>query len=141
MIVKDEITNFVAEFNDHPKDDTRLHMEIRNFMAGVNSSETCYSREVLMSYRLGNTMHLCNQLGGVNFMLRGLNTTGLSERNPNSTLLVTTRMDSLSMFDDLASSSMGVLPGVTVLLSVVNHLWNTPLFKASPFLIYRLPTV
>ena len=37
-------------YNRSPIDDTRCLMEIRNYMSAVQSSETCYRRELLQSY-------------------------------------------------------------------------------------------
>nr|VZH97093.1 unnamed protein product [Spirometra erinaceieuropaei] len=39
-------------FNVNSTDDTRCSMEISNFMSGIQSSQTCYYRENLLTYRL-----------------------------------------------------------------------------------------
>uniref|UniRef100_A0A0V0J209 Nicastrin n=2 Tax=Schistocephalus solidus TaxID=70667 RepID=A0A0V0J209_SCHSO len=119
--------------NVNSTDDTRCSMEIRNFMSGIQSSQTCYYREHLLSYRLEQPTEFCSQIGGVNLMVRAIDKPVLNNtscRLPNSTLLVLTRIDSRSMFDRKASSSLGVLPGVAVLTSVAAHLLNTPAFKS-----------
>ncbi|VDK87494.1 unnamed protein product [Dibothriocephalus latus] len=77
-------------FNVNSTDDTRCSMEIRNFMSGINSSQTCYYREHLLTYRLEQPTEFCSQIGGVNFMVRAIDKPPVDEnkhRLPNSALL------------------------------------------------------
>ncbi len=138
IAIWEKITTCYNTYNREPIDDTRCYMEIRNFMSAVKSSQTCYYREVLLSYRLEQSVHFCSQLGGVNLMLRSNNLTAPSPtEKPNPTILVITRVDSLSMFDRKATSALGVLPSVSVLTSAIAHLMNQPAFKVCfVFFIY-----
>lgn len=63
-------------------------------------------------------------------MLRSRNVTSTSEpKKPNPTVLVLTRIDSLSMFDRRATSGFSVLPAVSVLASTAAHVMQQPAFK------------
>ncbi|VDM33904.1 unnamed protein product [Hydatigera taeniaeformis] len=124
------ITDCYNSYNVNPSDDTRCYMEIRNFMSAVKSSQTCYSREVLLSHHFEVTNQ--NQIGGVNLMLRAraLTATNPNATTPDPTLLVVSRIDALSMFDRRATSALAVLPAVSVMVSAAAHLLNQPDIRA-----------
>ncbi|VDD79627.1 unnamed protein product [Mesocestoides corti] len=131
--------NCFNTYNVKPIDDTRCFMEIRNYMSAVNSTQTCYNREVLLSYRLDVMLQFilnppptfCNQIGGMNTVLRARAVTKSPQAEENDpTVLVLSRVDALSMFDRRATSGLSVLPAVSVLISAAVHLLNQPDVKA-----------
>ncbi|VDL57847.1 unnamed protein product [Hymenolepis diminuta] len=114
-------------YNKAPVDDTRCLLEIRNFMSAVQSSQSCYDREILQNSHLSLTSSFCEELGGVNLALRTRNTTvpgGSNSTKPDPTILVVSRIDALSIFDRRASSALSVLPAVSVMISAAAHLLN-----------------
>ncbi|KAM7536033.1 hypothetical protein Aperf_G00000089753 [Anoplocephala perfoliata] len=128
-----KLKNCYDKYNKVPIDDTRCLMEIRNFMSAVRSSQTCYDRESLQNRYLSFSPPYCDELGGVNLMLRSRNTTlGVESilSKPDPTILLLSRIDALSMFDRRASSAFSVLPAISVMISAAAHLLNQPSVKA-----------
>ncbi|XP_012263929.2 nicastrin isoform X2 [Athalia rosae] len=116
----DDVKSCFKTFNAHDLDSQSQRslcaIEMRSFMYSAVDSETCIRRS--MPRINFNPPQFCDPLGdrNIHWPLAPL------EDHMESVILVTARLDSLSMFDGLAPGAQSVITGLITLITTANYL-------------------